>query len=206
VKKLLLLPLLWLAGCAVFHQESIYTKTLASTVRLESSEVVGSGVILNAHCILTAGHMVSDPQLTEPPHIFTQYKHEYVIDKIIPGPENMDVAVACVKETFSEPPVTLDTAMPDRFDPIFVLGQPLGISDVMTQGNYQGDGNITAPIIWGNSGGGAFDMRGHLIGIVVNVHVKQIGTYVFVFPHLGYIEQATNILKFLNANHITYTV
>jgi len=96
--------------------------------------------------------------------------------------------------------------MPRQYTPIFILGQPLGIKDVMTQGNYQEDGNITAPGIWGNSGGGAFDMAGRLIGIVTSVHMQQIGPYVFVFPHLSYIEQVPDIIKFLNKNHITYTV
>lgn len=59
------------------------------------------------------------------------------------------------------------------YDPIFVCGCSLGKPPFITNGNLANVDNdyymLTAFAIFGNSGGGAFDIEGRLVGIVTRV-------------------------------------
>lgn len=194
----LMMPML-VVGCAV-DPATTYRATLPSTVRLEGDGSVGSGVVLNDHCVLTAKHVVEDE-----PHLMitTTHHKEFVVTKRYLG-EYSDMAVVCVDEDLFTPPVRVRTEMPKLYTPVFVLGNPLGIENWLTTGQYEGGSNISAPIVWGNSGGGVFDESGSLIGIAIAMRVKEIEQYVFVFPHLGFITNVRDIVPFLNANHIAF--
>ena len=200
MKRFILICLMFLFGCAV-NPSSQYQKALSSSIRIEDPSGLGSGVIINPHCALTARHVVSGSpdqvaitQDGKEHHVIKSYKAEF-----------SDLAVICVDDEFMVVPIQLRDNMPPQYAPIFVIGNPLGVQNVLTIGNYQGDDNITAPIAWGNSGGGVFDETGALIGIVVAIRIKRIENYVFAFPHLGSIVTIRDIIPFLEQNHILYS-
>lgn len=200
MQRFILALVLFLCACAAVDPSSVYRKTLSSTVKIEDDSGLGSGVIINPHCVLTAKHVATkDRQQT----IQTQDgKVYYVVAYFLS--EYSDVAVVCVAETFTAEPVHIRTNMPPQYAAVFVLGNPLGIDNVLTTGHYQGTDGFTAPIAWGNSGGGVFDEAGSLIGIVSALHVKRIENYVFIFPNLGIMVTVRDIVPFLNENNIQF--
>lgn len=182
-------------------QPSIYRRTLASTVRIDTETALGSGVVINDHCVLTAKHIAEDPTKQT---IKTQDGKEHVVTTKYLG-EFSDMAVECTDDYLAAPPVHIRKTMPALYTPVFIIGNPLGIDNTLTTGEYQGDDRITAPLTWGNSGGGCFDQSGALIGVVVAMAAKRIEQYAFVFPHLGVITTIRDIIPFLDANHIRYS-
>lgn len=178
----------------------LHRHTLESIVFIDSDESTGSGTILNDHCVLTAEHLVAENSHQK---IIAQDQKEYSVTQYYKA-EFSDLAVMCVKETWNYPAVKLNEEMPKQYEPIFVIGNPIGIHNILTTGNYQGDDSISAPITFGNSGGGAFDEQGHLIGIVIAVAIKEIQGSVFIFPHLGKITTLRDIIPFLQENQIPF--
>ena len=179
----------------------MYRKTLASTVKVESAESIGSGVVINDHCIVTVRHVAED---ATPQVITTQDGKDHLVTKKYLG-EFSDMAVECVKDSLNAPAIHISRTMPELYSPVFVLGNPLGQDNTLTTGNYQGGDRITAPVVWGNSGGGVFDESGNLIGVAATIMIKAIGGFPFAFPHLAGMTTIRDIIPFLDANHITYS-
>lgn len=196
----ILLLTLSLLSCATIDQPLVYRRTLQSTVRIDSTTSIGSGVVINDHCVVTAKHIAADPT---PQTITTQdgKVHKVTLKYLHPY---SDLGVDCTADSLAAPPIHIRHTMPGLFTPVFVIGNPIGINNTLTTGEYEGDDRISAPIVWGNSGGGAFDPAGNLIGVVVAMAAKRIENYVFVFPHLGVITTIRDIVPFLDANHIPY--
>lgn len=201
VSGFLLLMLSLLSSCASVDPAITYRSTLASVIRIDTDNSLGSGVVINTHCILTAKHVADDPL----PQTFTTQdgKEHKIIRKV--SAEYSDMAVECTDDTLTAPPVHIRRTMPEMYTNVFVIGYPLGIPNTLTTGVYEGDDRISAPIAFGNSGGGAFDPAGNLIGVVVAMAVKQVEGYVFAFPHLSVITTIRDIVPFLDANHIPYS-
>jgi len=174
---------------------------LPSTVLIVTDHSLGSGVIINEHCVATAKHMV---EKDIPQHVVETNHKEYLVTKYYEE-EFSDFAVMCVEGAFDGKPVRVRATMPEIYSPVFTIGNPLGILSVQTEGRYQGDDIITAPIAFGNSGGGVFDAGGNLIGIVSGTRLHRIEDYVFLFPHLGVIVTIRDIVPFLNENHILFS-
>lgn len=170
-------------------------------MRIDSAVSLGSGVVINDRCVLTAKHVAED---SLPQTITTQDGKEHLIVRKVMG-EFSDMAVECAEDSLNTVPVRIRHTMPKLYSPIFVIGTPLGINNTLTTGVYEGDDRISAPIVWGNSGGGAFDENGNLIGVVIAMSVKRIENFVFVFPHLAVITTIRDITPFLDANHISYS-
>jgi len=93
------------------------------------------------------------------------------------------------------------------FAPLWAIGCGLGGPPAITAG-YLSAFNIdienrefwliTAPIIFGNSGGATFlQETGQFIGIPARVSVKQIGWSVDVVTHLGFIIPVSRVYQFL---------
>lgn len=190
-----------LVGCASFNPQPPYTQAMRSSLLVDSDGGSGSAVIVNDQCALTAKHVADGATNLK---VVTWTEKEYPVSKVYLS-EFADIAVVCIAEQFIEKPVVIRRQMPEPYSGIFVVGNPLGIRNTITTGLYQGDDRMTAPIAWGNSGGGVFDQSGQLVGIAVAVSVRRIEAYVFVFPHLGVMETSRNLVQFLDENHIRYT-
>lgn len=169
-------------------------------MKIETAGGLGSGVIINANCALTAKHVVKGEKGLK---IVTIEKKEYEVTRVVEA-EFSDLAVVCGKEDLGHPPVRIRTTMPKLFSPVFILGFPLGIENYLTTGQYEGDDMVSAPVVWGNSGGGVFDQAGNLIGIAIALRVQRIESYVFVFPHLAIIATIRDVTAFLDENHIPF--
>lgn len=200
MKRLIFLCLLFLSGCASYSPQSAYNTALSSTVKVDGPTGSGSGVVINPHCIVTAGHVTDQKNKQQ---VLTQDGKEYLIVRYYLA-EFSDLAVACVDGTFAAPPARIRMKMPDQYASVFTIGNPLGENNVLTIGNYQGDNRMTAPIAWGNSGGGVFDESGNLIGIAVAITVRRIENYVFVIPHLAVMTTIRDIVPFLDENAIPF--
>jgi S1-C subfamily serine protease len=141
----------------------------------------GSGVTLKyegKYYILSAGHMVSNPTdtlfLRENGNIICELeiiKCEFTPDKI--GLEDsLDLLLLRPKnkELTPEYYVELSDNEPLTATEVYVVGNPLGIEDNMSDGRVQAySGNYmfhTAMTYFGNSGGGIYTLEGKLIGIV----------------------------------------
>lgn len=189
-----------LSACATVSPQQTYTAAVRSSVLIETEGGSGSGVILNDKCALTAKHVVDGAKEIK---ITNWQAKEYPVITVTLS-EFSDIAVICSSEWLGEKSVRIRKQMPELYTPLFAVGNPLGIRDVVTTGLYQGDEKMTAPIAWGNSGGGVFDESGAVIGIAVSVAIRRIEQYVFVFPHLGNMETSRNIVQFLDENRIPY--
>ena len=190
-----------LTGCASVNTQDTYTGAMRSSLFVDTEGGSGSAVVLNDRCALTAKHVAQDAKNMK---VVTWTEKEYPVTEVYLA-EFMDLAVVCIADHFIERPVVIRRQMPEPYSGIFVVGNPLGIRNTITTGLYQGEDRMSAPIAWGNSGGGVFDESGQLIGIAVAVSVRRIEQYVFVFPHLGVMETSRNIVQFLDENHIRYT-
>lgn len=113
----------------------------------------------------------------------------------------VDLGCPCIPVAAVDP--AIDT-------PIMVIGFPLGVGEYLTEGRLQGFLNspighlrhISAPIIFGNSGGPVIAMvdgRYVVVGIISAVHGDVLyGLIPYVVPHLSIAVSVETINKFLN--------
>lgn len=162
----------------------------------------GSGVIVNAKCVVTAQHVV-DGATSVTIENWTGKQHAM---SFTTGNVKDDVAVVCAEENIGGSPVTFAKAMPEKFSPVSTIGFPLQYNWVHTSGEYQGDSLITAPVANGNSGGGVFDADGDYIGLIQTIAVKPTQWGLLTFAHLCGIVEMDVIKNFLDTEKIEYAV
>lgn len=186
-----------LVGCASKEvpPERTYVRLLAST------DGNGSGVVIAPGLILTAKHVAvfANNLYLEPEHIPV---------KLLRESKDHDIALLEVKGVQC-PCAPISSDLRDRLDELVtVVGYPLHGAvklQVRTQGHVQGirlgELVLTAPVTFGNSGGGVFDLDGKLIGILTGVAQQPflIGIMEAASP-ANYLSSAVNleaIIKFL---------
>jgi S1-C subfamily serine protease len=118
--------------------------------------------------------------------------------------KHVDLAVVCTDKPLKLRVAIIKKDMPAPYSAVFAVGNPLGFRNIVTGGLYQGDNMFSAPIAWGNSGGGVFEANGALIGLVTAAAIKRIENHVFLFPHLAFMTTATDIIPFLEEQKIDY--
>jgi S1-C subfamily serine protease len=82
--------------------------------------------------------------------------------------------------------------VPYAFEDVYAAGYPLGLGLVVTTGviNYppansrEGSLMCSACAVYGNSGGGVFDITGKLIGITISVACYSSGIEANIVPHM----------------------
>ncbi|HSB46510.1 MAG TPA: S1C family serine protease [Candidatus Bilamarchaeum sp.] len=176
------------SGCISEEQrvEALIEKLQGSSVKIESDEGIGSGVIIARNgselLILTNRHVV-DADFT-----FVSNTHLEVINytnetakpvRVYIAPNQLDMAIVAVEKDIG-PPAAIADAKPKVGAQVLVIGSPLGIPNSVSGGiisNYASTNTSSgfeyeviqtdAAVNPGNSGGGVFlSSDGDLIGII----------------------------------------
>lgn len=129
-----------------------------------------SGIVLDEHRILTAGHCVGEELTQDVIRDGWVYTTKILVDN-----DKQDFAILETTEQMTGPFAKLATRSTKQDEQVYIVGYPMGMGQIQTTGHFQGfidnDGVkyaiTTAPAAWGNSGGGLFNKDGELIGILV---------------------------------------
>jgi S1-C subfamily serine protease len=198
--KALILLILFVAGCASIPTGPDFLAARASTVFISTSDGLGTGVALNAHCVLTVAH-VADEEVSATTDKGTVYRMTRRAED-----EDKDIAVVCSEAMLDAPAVRIRRTMPDTYAPIYSIGYPLGADKILTEGRYQGTDRMSVPLAPGNSGGGIFDGQQRLVGLADALSLYPVGNVPVPFTHMTIMVTSTDIQAFLTGNHIDYTL
>lgn len=217
-------------GCATYPIAPLDMARMSPHERMVNSVVVlpgCTGIVLrnmnkNA-VILTAAHCVrrfqaklpNGSDVTLPIPIGAEYGKEAVcIGKIGAVSRERDLALITVEKCALPTAVALLAQKPPKVgETVYAVGHPLAHSYVLTKGivsrpEIMFDNTvyllISAPVIFGNSGGPCFNTRGEVIGVVTDVsasHVRMEDGKPFplwyAVPHLGMAAPLKDIKQFL---------
>lgn len=162
---------------------SVDTENLGTIITKGSVKVIvitngqesrGSGVLITKHLIFTAYHVIryADEVYLEMPNL-DRIKCTIEIRGDL---ELADYAVLKTEEELSLSPVEIDySAVFQAGKRVYIAGFPLGRSLHFSEGLLgsveDGFYKSSAPILFGQSGGGVFDTEGRLIGILSRMGV-----------------------------------
>jgi len=198
MKRLTLILLCAISACVSVPR---YQEAKTQAVMIESDTEAGSGVVLNEHCVLTAAHVMGEAQDFA---VLTSEEKRYEMHPRAKD-DKADIGVICAKEDLHIAPVIFASRMPNQWDPVFTIGYPLQNRFVLTEGKWQENDLVTIPDAPGNSGGGVWDADNHYIGFVDAIAIYDLkGAALIDFPHLTQIVDITDIMSFLNNNHIHF--
>ena len=199
-----------IAGCATLSRHTPDLEALRSQVhKLSMQYGSGSGVVLRPGFVLTADHVLELKGLQ------TMADGDKGVP-IAAGDPKLDLGLLYFPQRDAECPcVKLADHDATMDEPVWIVGYPLGITEVVTYGASQGVMDhvlinddqgvpedigrrlvLTTPAQPGNSGGGAFVFRNgewQLVGIVVQVTGTPGGSMTFAIP-------ASDIRRFLKDN------
>ncbi len=208
--KAFVLAILLLAGCASIPNDTdMFMRARGSTVHIQAknskgvADGAGTGVVVNANCVLTAAHVLQDETEFRIETDKGDYWYANDMDAIID--KDIDVGVLCTAFKLDAPPVRIASKMPALYSRVFTIGYPLNYSKVMTEGRYMGNALVTAQAGPGNSGGGVFSDDLY-IGFCDTIAMYRADYGVLGFPHLEGIVEIDQIRAFLDAHHIAYTI
>lgn len=202
-----LLSLLLLVPSLAFSDQSSRTiqKELESTVKIglifpdgkHHVEIIGSGVIVGEHTVLTARHVMLHGK---PEKTFLNLSDGTIYTKFYVSKIALfhDLALLQVPDAHFKHIAKLANRMPKVGESVYATGYPLGLFLSYTSGivNFIEGGIIVhqAPIIFGNSGGPLWDKHGRLVGINVAMF-----TLVESWAGNGEAEGLGHIKYFLNS-------
>lgn len=188
-----------MGGLVKAHQTQVEQHTALveqswQNMRLSVSMFKGqcSGVVVADGLMLTAAHCY-DPELVS-------------VDEVVKMDREKDLLL--VKVPLGCPCAPIAGSTPEVDDFLRVVGFPLARSvQYLTEGRVQSPSvgeaphymAISAPIVFGNSGGGVFNSRGELVGIVsaVAVYASGFDGIPFIVPHMGLVVNLDTIRAFL---------
>jgi len=192
-----LLALILLASCATPNH---FEHARAQSFFVQTKDGHGSGVAINEYCVLTVAHVLSsETVILVDDNGHTTPAVTRAVDAV------HDLGVACAPTKLNAPVVRLAKTMPLRYAPVFAIGNPLTYTQILTEGRYQMNGAVSAPIAPGSSGGGVFNADGELIGLSDTIALYNITEGVLTFAHLQGIVEVGDIAAFLQANQISYS-
>lgn len=158
------------------------------TVKIETDHDIGTGVIIDQDLILTVAHVVGD-------HTKVTFSGDYKAysAEIVAIDENLDLALLRTETPAGG--VTLSPEDVEVLDTIYIIGTPLGISDVFSYGHVskldQGYFHqLEASVSNGNSGGPVFNEEGKLVGIIKSKRTDS--------DHIAYMIKLSLIKSFIN--------
>lgn len=125
---------------------------------------------------------------------------------------NKDFDIAAIKTSKDHPhhmTAVISTSVPSTGAELYIVGHTKGLYWTYMKGTMSSVRNnlpevdtygpfiqVVAPINKGNSGGGTFDSRGCLIGIV---------SFMYGAPGEGFLVHQSTIRRFLDQNHVAYS-
>lgn len=170
----------------------------SATHQLKGAFGSGSGVMVGPGLMLTAAHIAVLPNLT--------LNGKPV--EVIASDETLDIALLSVQQGCPCAPLAAESPLSDRS--VVLVGYPLDVGKVVTEGRWQfffdNKALTTAPVFFGNSGGGAFQwswshQQWELVGILVAVSGGSIGgMFPVVATHLSHIVPVEVIYKWIHVD------
>ncbi|MFZ1741881.1 MAG: serine protease [Pontixanthobacter sp.] len=173
-----------------------------STVKINVAGGHGSGVQIAPGLILTAWHVVNEPGYLE---IEGERGRVYEAERLWAN-QKYDIALIRIEQKDAFASSRLDCRPLRTGEPIIALGSPLQDDFLEMRGIVAGAVRSFAhwaavvpadmTVLWGMSGGPAFDRSGNLVGINVGTGVKSMG-FAATWVRIGYIVPADVICQLL---------
>jgi S1-C subfamily serine protease len=134
----------------------------------------GTGVVIktgyNETYILTNNHVSGKGEQDVKIYVENDKTHKLVKAVIVAQHKTVDAAVIKIYATLPGKKAISGIATANVQDPVYVVGNPLGVRDVYSEGVVAGYEDtsmlLQMPCIYGNSGSGVFDQNGKLVGLV----------------------------------------
>lgn len=190
-----LMMVMALLSCAKAGQvDNVFLDARTKTVFVESGEAIGTGVVVNDRCVVTAAHVVEAKNIT-----FVVIGTKRIKVKEVARDSSKDASALCADGVLDTPQAKIGPE-PLVYDNVFTIGFPFGAKFVLTEGRYQGHDLMTTPCAPGNSGGGVWDSQGRYVGFVDSIieYEKE------VYPNLCKIIPAAAVERMLTTNNIEY--
>ena len=165
------------------------------------SRVYCSGVWVGPNEILTASHCVVEDEAVEPIVFFRTPDSLAFPSSVLRFDLDEDLALlyAPVAPPHTTPSIAL--ASPALGDEVDIMGHPAAITWTLARGwvSAYRDGamQLSAPVFFGNSGGGAFDRWGDLVGISRSLASVRMGGQRMLVPDVGFFATVPAIRAFL---------
>lgn len=157
----------------------------------------GSGVILTDHCVITAEHVIDKAAFVKAKTADDTFV-SLLVYKVSKDP---DLAYLCSTTDTFQHVAHWAKSYPLQYEPVFVVGYPIHGEQIITTGLMQKDDVVTAQCAPGNSGGGAFDASGGLIGIAEAIMYTEDKKQHDLFTHLCDITPMGVIQTWLENNN-----
>jgi len=166
----------WIEGCAGGAEKDDET---AFPIGKESGCWGGTGVIIKTTdtetIILTNNHVAGKGEEDVKLYVKNDKTHKLVAAEIVAEHPSVDAAVIKIKALLPNKKAIPGIATAHIQDPVYVVGNPLGVRDVYSEGVVAGYEDtsmlLQMPCIYGNSGSGVFDQNGNLVGLVYALEV-----------------------------------
>jgi S1-C subfamily serine protease len=134
----------------------------------------GTGVIIKTTStetyIMTNGHVTGKGQENVKLYVENDATHKLVKAEIVAQHSTVDAAVIKINALLPNKKAIPGIATAHIQDPVYVVGNPLAVRDVYSEGVVAGYEEtsmlLQMPCIYGNSGSGVFDQNGKLVGLV----------------------------------------
>ena len=149
------------------HNLSVQGNIPLSTIKSHCS-----GVLISKNLVLTAAHCIKDPD------IVAICKEEYISTNLVRFDKDADLAVLELEKPCDSSVAKMAASNPKVLTKVTTIGCPGNIGcDIATSGivsAYHGSGKalkiVSDTQIWfGNSGGGVFNSKSELIGVVAEI-------------------------------------
>lgn len=184
--------------------EIVKLQTIRQTVwQVKRDTGTASAVIVSPGLAVTAGHVAEGTDRVILIHPVTGDEYPCWVVKMLYDESNDMALLKPVFGIFPSPYAPLREDIPTQDEVVVAVGYPLqeqiDALQIATYGTYQGVykenyGIITAPITFGNSGGGAFDAQGRLVGITVAAAgASRFGPV----GHINYIIRSDVLLEYI---------
>ena len=161
----------WIEGCAggADHEDEV-----SFPVGDEGGCWGGTGVVIktgyNETYILTNNHVSGKGEKDVKLYVENDKTHRLVKAEIVAQHKTVDAAVIKIYASLPGKKAITGIATANVQDDVYVVGNPLGVRDVYSEGVVAGYEDtsmlLQMPCIYGNSGSGVFNRDGKLVGLV----------------------------------------
>lgn len=165
----------FIVGCAgktLSDEKKIYLPTAEEGKCWSGTAVVIKTTDTETY-LLTNNHVSGKGE--EDVHLYIENGQDKVEAEIIAQHPTVDAAVLKVNTKLLNKVAIPDIATAKIQDPVYVVGNPLGVKNVYSEGVVAGhegaDLLIQIPCIYGNSGSGVYNQDGKLVGLVYALEV-----------------------------------